>query len=97
MELIPATKKTDVFCASSPEAAAMSDEEFWDHVYPQPDEDEIDLPDCWAIHCLRCGRWVEVDEETRTDRERDAFCDDCAEETAEIPDNDSWDEIKSIM
>lgn len=76
----------------------MTDQEFWAHVYPQPSGEEVieelvaDFQrETWVIHCARCGRVEEVDPETRHERERDAFCDDCAEEAVEIPDNEPWD------
>lgn len=82
------------FCASSPEAQALSDADFWDAVYPQPTEDEVFEHwldeinrETWVIECARCGRAVEVDEDTRHERERDAFCDDCALE--HLPE-DEW-------
>lgn len=71
--------------------ALMNDEEFWAHVFSDPgptEEEYIDAMmaqfqrETWVIHCARCGGIVEVDEETRVDRERDAFCDDCADEMA---------------
>jgi len=54
------------FCASSPEAAAMTDAEFWAHVYPDDFEEPIDpyagepgpvdvapCPECGALSA--CG------------------------------------------
>lgn len=77
------------FCASSAEAAQLTDDEFWAAAYcrtPRDDEADIEAAvdalnhETWMIHCARCGRFVEVDEDERIDRERDAFCDDCADE-----------------
>jgi len=88
------------FCASSPEAQAMTDDEFWDAVYHTQLVDEADAlermideinHETWVIDCVRCGRSVEVDEDTRADRERDAFCDDCSAEHTEPAENESWD------
>lgn len=80
----------------------MSDEEFWAHVYPAPSEEEVleelweaEQREVWVIDCARCGRSVEVDPDTRDARERDAFCDDCAEEHVSDESNDPWDEIKT--
>lgn len=56
----------------------MTDQEFWEHVFPQR-EYEPEVPDVWAISCARCGRSVEVSDPE--DRERDAFCDECASES----------------
>jgi hypothetical protein len=49
------------FCASSPEAAAMSDADFWAHVYPDDPEPDIDPyegepgPVGIADPCPECG------------------------------------------
>jgi hypothetical protein len=65
----------------------MSDAEFWDHVFAwQHENDEwywhaFDI-DIYAIECARCGCTVEVDDPEN--RERDAFCDECADETVEV-------------
>lgn len=83
------------FCASSAEAAKLSDEEFWASVYGVTDDERVAMEaeaeaewdrEVWVIHCARCGRFAEVDETERADRERDAFCDDCADE--HLPDFD---------
>lgn len=54
------------FCASSPEAAALSDGEFWARVYPQPEEPEPwtyeDPPEIVIGHCLRCGSIMGVED-----------------------------------
>lgn len=73
----------------------MTDSEFWAHVFPDLSESEeqswaeyrwaMDGPDVWAIMCARCCRTVEVDDPE--DRERDAFCDECADEL--LPAEDS--------
>ena len=77
------------FCPESSKRAAMSDAEFWEHVFGQTAEEEaswqeyrwsMDSPDVWAIDCARCGQTVEVTDPEN--RERDAFCDGCADETA---------------
>ena len=66
----------------------MTDSEFWEHVFLSlsvgPSENEVD--DLFALDCVRCGRTVEVDDYWH--RERDAFCDDCADETAPIEGDD---------
>lgn len=76
-------------CPEHAKRAAMTDQEFWEHVFGLTPEEEqswaeyrwaMDGPDLWAILCARCGSLVEVDEESVTDREHDAFCDDCASE-----------------
>jgi hypothetical protein len=69
----------------------MTDAEFWDHVFHRYDAEAVGhwaayYDDIWAIDCARCGRTVEVDDETASERERDAFCDDCADETVEEDD-----------
>ncbi|MCA1806885.1 MAG: hypothetical protein LC687_03345, partial [Actinobacteria bacterium] len=45
------------------------------------DFDLLSVPITAGIECVRCGRTVEIDENTRHERERDGFCDDCVEET----------------
>ena len=71
-------------CPESAARAAMTDAEFWDHVFNRDADDRADwwlafnTPDIWAIDCVRCGQTVEVDD--AHDRERDAFCDECADE-----------------
>lgn len=63
----------------------MTDAEFWEHVFSWQHENDgwyyaaFDY-DIYAIECVRCGCTVEVDDPA--DRERDAFCDDCANEMA---------------
>ena len=75
------------FCPEAKTRAAMTDAEFWDHVFgPNPEEEAsreecrwaMDGPDVWAISCARCQRTVEIDDPEI--RERDAFCDECADE-----------------
>jgi hypothetical protein len=62
----------------------MTDAEFWDEAVAHW---VAYYEDTWAIDCARCGRTVEVDDpETR---ERDAFCDECADETVTIPEEES--------
>ncbi|MEM9513692.1 MAG: hypothetical protein AAGA42_02455 [Actinomycetota bacterium] len=59
----------------------MTDAEFWEHVFGwESFSGESYVVDLWAIWCCRCGRTVEVDTDTAHERERDAFCDDCADE-----------------
>lgn len=63
----------------------MTDAEFWEHVFSWQYENDgwyyaaFDY-DIYVIECARCGCTVEVDDPA--DRERDAFCDDCADEMA---------------
>jgi hypothetical protein len=76
------------FCASSPEAQLLSDEDFWAAVYPQPeDRDEPDVDDCpdWVIgQCLRCQSGIRVEGyEEAMERRDEWFCDDCADEMAD--------------
>ncbi len=72
-------------CPEAATRAAMTDDEFWNHVFAQPEPDEdyrwvMEGPDVWAITCARCGATVEVPEDERHLHERDAFCKDCADE-----------------
>ena len=86
-----------MLCPHAARRAAMTDDEFWADVFPgltQEDEDSwtayrwsMDGPDVWVIHCARCGFSVGVDDPEN--RERDAFCDDCADEL--LPDIDVMD------
>lgn len=94
-----------VFCASSAYAQQLSEEDYWWAVFNDgktPEEVEAEVieeliaeaqRETWVIECARCGRTVEVEEETRVDRERDAFCDECADEAVEVPDNEPWDMV----
>lgn len=73
-------------CPEHDMRAAMSDAEFWEHVFGRAHDEEswadywdAMSPDIWAINCARCGRTVEIDDPEG--RECDAFCDDCATET----------------
>jgi len=73
------------FCASSPEAQLLSDEDFWAAVYPQPDHDDEpdpdDYPDLTTTNCARCGQGIIViDWEEACERQDESFCDDCADE-----------------
>ena len=74
------------YCPEAAKRWAMSDAEFWEHVagdlYLGPSENYFD--DLFALSCARCGRTVEIND--YWNRERDAFCDDCAAEMAE-PEN----------
>lgn len=81
----------------------MTDEEFWEHVFgPTPEEvaswEEyrwaMDSPDVWVVHCARCCRLVQVDDPH--ERERDAFCDECVEDTVDLDlvPNDPWDLVQ---
>lgn len=79
-------------CPEAHSRSLMSDAEFWAHVHGAdvPDFSWLeDLPDVWALECARCGRTVAIDEFTRTERERDHLCDDCADEL--LPE-DEWSE-----
>lgn len=75
-------------CPEHNKREAMTDDEFWQFVFGRtPEEEEswadywwsMEGPDVWVIDCARCGRRVDVPEGQRHTRERDAFCDDCAE------------------
>ena len=78
------------FCASSPEAQALSDDKFWEKVYDsfQPPGDYDDLPwdemgPCLVGNCLRCGAglFAEDYQQLRTIIDEDhEICDDCADE-----------------
>lgn len=74
------------FCASSPEARNLSDDEFWAKVYQNLDtgpdydvEDSLPTPESF---CLRCGRaiWAEDTE----------FCEDCVDEVREVDETFLW-------
>lgn len=62
---------TAPFCASSPEAAALTDGEFWAHVYPDaPDDVDPDPEDIAPLPlpaCPVCGSITEcaIDDEGR--------------------------------
>ena len=82
----------------------MTDQEFWTHVLRMSPEDEeswaeyrwaMDGPDIWAIFCARCGQVVEVSKESAPDRERDAFCDECASE--HLPYDDQEEPIDTAI
>lgn len=70
-------------CPESTKRSAMTDAEFWDYVFGCRNVDSNHwrayTPDIYAIDCVRCGRLVDVEPDGR---ERDAFCDDCADECA---------------
>lgn len=112
MALTPATSSmttgvpmTEPFCASSPAAQAMSDKEFWAKVYPDTSDDWVDTL-AWdefgpapVGFCLRCGGTIYAEDYQQLRAIIDCdheICDDCADEVTEYPDNDAWDEIKSI-
>lgn len=68
----------------------LTDEQFWSLVYSDQPDIEPDLPDLYAIECARCGRTAQIgdlDGDYPVERERDAFCDDCA---GELVDADEW-------
>lgn len=80
-------------CPEADYRAGLSDIDFWTHVFQHEEEERrsyisylwaFESPDAWVIDCVRCGLRISVDEETAHERERDAFCDNCAEET--LPD-----------
>lgn len=76
------------FCASSPEAQLLSDDDFWAAVYPQPEErDEPDMddwPELVTTQCVRCQTGIRVaDYEEAVERQDESFCDDCADEMAD--------------
>jgi hypothetical protein len=80
------------FCASSPEAQLLSDEDFWAAVFPQPDErdepDPDDCPDMVIGQCIRCQGGIRVESyEEAVERQDEALCDDCADEL--LPDEDA--------
>lgn len=85
-------------CPERAQRAAMTDAEFWEHVFRRDEEGwaeyawAMDGPDVWVIECARCGQAVEV--EGPEGRERDAFCDDCALET--LPHDDELLDDRSI-
>lgn len=98
--------ETPIFCASSPEAQALSDSEFWERVQDsyQPPGDYDDLPWdemglCLVGTCLRCGAGLFAEDYQQlrfiVDHDRE-LCDDCASEL-EPETDDPWDEIKSIF
>lgn len=72
----------------------MSDDEFWEHVFSRTPEQEaswaeydwaMNGPDIYAIECARCGQTIDLEvDEYPEERERDTFCDDCADDT--LPD-----------
>lgn len=75
-------------CSEHDQRAAMTDAEFWEHVFSYQLFDDGHWiaydEDVYGIDCARCGRVVQVEPDGR---ERDAFCDDCADETA--PDDEA--------
>lgn len=76
------------FCASSPEAAVLSDEEFWAKVYPQPEQDwepDIDdYPEMVVGYCLRCGSVIMVEDYEEARELIDADCEICEGCTDEL-------------
>ncbi len=71
-----------MLCPEHEIRAAMTDQEFWEHVFSWTDPGDHFTAydeDIYAIECARCGCTVEVDDPEH--RERDAFCDECASET----------------
>lgn len=75
-------------CPEGDERGAMSDGEFWEHVFSFTDPGDHFTAydkDVYAIECARCGRTFEVDDPEN--REHDAFCDECAEEGIEGEDD----------
>ena len=81
------------FCASSPEAQLLSDDDFWAAVFPnqgdpdwEPDPD--DYPEMWIAQCIRCGGRITVESyEEAVERQDEALCDNCADEL--LPDEDA--------
>lgn len=94
---------TESFCPSSADAQAMTDDEFWaavaDSMGPREEEvdepDDEDFPEILAGQCLRCGGWIVVEDyeelQALRDADADSLCGDCADEVAEVPENDLWD------
>jgi len=77
------------YCPEAKQRNAMTDAEFWDHVFHRYDAYDVAhwvayFEDIWALDCARCGMVVEVN--NPENRERDGFCDDCADEM--LPDDD---------
>lgn len=89
------------FCASSPAAQAMTDDEFWDAVAnyvvnpePEYEPDDEDYPEMIVGFCLRCGGPLIAEDYQQLRHIVDCdheICDDCADEVAEVPENDLWD------
>jgi len=86
---------TEPFCASSPTARSMSDEDFWAHVYNRPgpyyDVEEVEIEFCVGF-CLRCGEGLFAEDYQQLriiiDEDRE-LCDDCAD--ALLPDiEETW-------
>lgn len=85
-------------CPEAVARAAMTDEEFWAHVFPQPEHeygpDPDDEPSRTIGPCLRCGQAIVVEEyeeavlllEARVD-----FCAECADEMIEEEECESSD------
>lgn len=78
----------DPFCASSPEAQLLSDNEFWARVYPNQGQDhepdDEDVPPFLVGFCLRCGCGLEAEDYQQLRRivdQDEELCDDCTEET----------------
>lgn len=79
---------TEPFCASSPEAQLLSDEEFWARVYNRDDPDTWepdpeDVPPFLVGFCLRCGEGLEAEDyqQLRVIIDQDMeLCDDCTDE-----------------
>ena len=76
------------FCASSPAAQLLTDDEFWAAVYPQPEHDyEPDMddwPELVTTQCVKCQQGIKVkDYEEAIERQDESFCDDCADEMAD--------------
>jgi len=96
---------TEPFCASSEEARSLSEEEFWHRVFywqnhQEPDYQWDDIGPAPVGFCLRCGGTITAEDYQQLRRiveEDHEICDDCADEVTEVPDNDPWDENKSIM
>lgn len=85
-------------CTEAEKRAAMDDDQFWSHVFGALYDEEswFDYsmafePDIFAIDCARCGVKVEV--EDPENRERDAFCDECASELLPEIEVELWDQI----
>ena len=80
-------------CPEHDMRAAMTDDEFWDHVYRQDAPDHYpDFDDCPQMvvgHCLRCGANLIAEDYQQLRRiidEDRELCDDCADEL--LPDID---------
>ena len=78
---------TEPFCASSPEAAKLADDEFWEKVYHRMEheiqQEDNDPPEMVVGFCLKCGGPLVAEDyqQLRKIIDRDEeLCDDCTDE-----------------